>query len=139
MSVSSSRILTTSSLSNTVIIPTNSSIQKNLLNPLQIGDTSLQKLRTITTTPVIKSTIPKPMVFILNNNSIIKSEPQIPINRLILSNNNNNSNLTTFVNSLIQPAAQNTMTTFLETPINVVQQPTISYHCKYFFAFDYFY
>lgn len=147
MNLSSSRILTASSLSNGIIIPSISSTQKNLINPLQIGDTSLQRLRTITTTPVIKSTTvsttPKPTIYILNNNSMIKSEPQEPItiNRLLLSNNN--PNLATFVNSLLQSTpTQNSISKLLETPINVVQQPTIPQHRKYSilsFSFKFFF
>jgi len=124
--LSSSRILTSSSISNGIII-NSSSLSKNLINPLQIGDASLQKLRTITTTPLIKSTTdslshPKPTVLIMNNNSLIKTEPQqqtITINRLLLSNNNNTSNPT----------------------INVIQQPSIRkyknsyFHLTIFFLF----
>ncbi len=113
---------------------------------MQIGDASLQKLRSITTTPLVKSTIdasnPKPTVFIMNNkNFTIKSEPQqtITVNRLLLSNNtptptvingqNPTINLATFVNSLnqiglLQPN-QNSISKLLETPINAVQ-PTSS-------------
>jgi hypothetical protein len=156
MDLSSSRILTASTLSNTIIIPAmknSSSYGRNLINPLQIGDASLQKLRTITTTPMIKSTIDsshsKPTVFIMNNNSSIKTEPQqmVTINRLLLSNNNNpNStiitgqntiNLATFVNSLntlglLQSTpTQNSISKLLETPINVVQQPSNSQNSKY--------
>jgi hypothetical protein len=155
MDLSSSRILTASTLSNTIIIPAmknSSSYGRNLINPLQIGDASLQKLRTITTTPMIKSTIdsshPKPTVFIMNNNCSMKSEPQqmVTVNRLLLSNNNPNStiitgqntiNLATFVNSLntlglLQSSStQSSISKLLETPINVVQQPSNSQNSKY--------
>jgi transcription factor SOX4/11/12 (SOX group C) len=134
MNLSSSRILTASSVSNGIMIPN----IKNLINPLQIGDASLQKLRTITTTPLIKSTTdsshPKPTIYIMNNNT--ESRQTITVNRLVLSNNNNPNptiNLATFVNSLstlnqislLQPT-QNSISKLLETPMNVVQQQQTS-------------
>jgi hypothetical protein len=156
MDLSSSRILTSSSLSNAIIIPAirnPSSLNKNLINPLQIGDASFQKLRTITTTPVIKSETnsqnPKPTVLIMNHHPTIKSEPQqtITVNRLLLSNTNNPTiingqntiNLATFVNSLLQPT-QNSISKLLETPINVVQQPSLrpSKYFQFLFSFKTF-
>ncbi|CAF3378061.1 unnamed protein product [Rotaria sp. Silwood1] len=109
MDLSSSRILTTSSIANTssgaIIIPAvknSSSLNKNALNPMRIGDAALQKMRTITTTPPITSssndsTDQQPAVFIMNNT---KTEPQQPrtitVNRLLFSNNNHhNTNITT--------------------------------------------
>ncbi|CAF1044520.1 unnamed protein product [Rotaria sordida] len=109
MDLSSSRILTTSSIANTssgaIIIPAvknSSSLNKNSLNPMRIGDAALQKMRSITTTqPTITSsssllndsTDQQPAVFIMNNT---KTEPQQPrtitVNRLLFSNNNNNHN-----------------------------------------------
>ncbi|CAF1033752.1 unnamed protein product [Rotaria sordida] len=128
MNLSSSCILATSSVANrssgTIIIPAmknSSSINKNLINPLHIGDASVQKLRTITTTPVIKTSYDtmntKPTVFIMNNNnnnSSIRTESQqqqpMTVNRLLLTNNNpinstiingqNTINFTTLVNNL---------------------------------------
>ncbi|CAF0755305.1 unnamed protein product [Rotaria sp. Silwood1] len=108
MDLSSSRILTTSSIANTssgaIIIPAvknSSSLNKNALNPMRIGDAALQKMRTITTTPPITSssndsTDQQPAVFIMNNT---KTEPQQPrtitVNRLLFSNNNHhNTNIT---------------------------------------------
>ncbi|CAF5182504.1 unnamed protein product, partial [Rotaria magnacalcarata] len=90
----SSRILTASSVTNlptnAIIIPamkTNSTVNKNLINPLQIGDASFQKLRTITTTPVIQTSHntmmnSNPTVFIVNNNSnnYARSDSKQPIN-----------------------------------------------------------
>lgn len=141
MDVSSSRILVSSSRPNAILIPTikmtSSTISKNLINPLQIGDASLQKLRSITTTPVVKSTNHsldvKPTVVIMSNGSpSIKSEP-ITVNRLVLSNNTTNStilngqngtiNLATFV-SLLQ-SNQNSISKLLETPINVASAPSL--------------
>ncbi|CAF1551068.1 unnamed protein product, partial [Adineta steineri] len=113
-----------------------SSLSKNLIYPLHIGDASLQRLRTITTTPIIKSsTSPKPTVVIMNNHSI-KLEPQQPVtvNRLLsnnptIINGQNTINLSTLVNNLNQiallqnvPSQNNNITKFLETPISVVQQ-----------------
>ncbi|CAF0961008.1 unnamed protein product [Adineta steineri] len=106
MDLSSSRILTASSIANTssgaIIIPAvknSSSLNKNSLNPIRIGDAAFQKMRTITTTPPITSSIhdssdQQPAVFIMNN---MKTEPQQPqrtitVNRLLFSNNNNNNN-----------------------------------------------
>jgi hypothetical protein len=93
-----------------------STLSKNLIiNPLKIGDASLQKLRTITTTPLIKtSTNPKPTVLILNNNSYIKSEPQ-QTHVLVSNNGQHTINLATIVNqiALLQSA-------------NHVQQPVSS-------------
>jgi hypothetical protein len=109
MDLSSSRILTTSSIANTssgaIIIPAvknASSLNKNSLNPIRIGDAAYQKMRTITTTPpttlMNDSSDQQPAVFIMNN---MKSEPQQPqqqqqrtitVNRLLFSNNNNNNN-----------------------------------------------
>jgi hypothetical protein len=147
MDVTSSRILTSSALSNTIIIPAmknSPNLSKHLINPMQIGDASIQKLRSITTTPMVKQTIdssnPKPTVLIMNNkNLMIKSEPQqtITVNRLLLSNNtstptvingqNATINLATFVNSLNQigllQTNQNSISKLLETPINTVQSP----------------
>ena len=131
MDLSSARILTSSSLSNQIIIPAikNPSLSKHLLNPLQIGDASLQKLRSITTTPFIKSSQDnfetKPTVYILNKS---ENQPTYTVNRLVLSNNSqptfingqNSINLSSFV---YQPQ-QNSITKLLETPINVVQQST---------------
>jgi hypothetical protein len=119
-----SRILTSSSIGNTssgaIIIPAvknSTSLSKNSLNPLRIGDAALQKMRTITTTPpvTISNDISdqQPAVFIMNSNNT-KSEPQqqrtITVNRLLFSNNNpgsatiingqNTINLATLVNSL---------------------------------------
>jgi hypothetical protein len=95
-----------------------SSLRKNLINPLHIGDASLQKLRSITTTPVIKtSTNAKPTVLILNNNSYIKSEPQETHVRLT-NNGQNTISLATFVNNLNQVAILQSR--------NLVQQPTTS-------------
>ncbi len=160
MDLTSSRILTSSSLSNTIIIPAmknSSTLSKNLINPLQIGDASLQKLRSITTTPLLKSTTdlpnPKPTVFIMNNKTFsIKSEPQQPItvNRLLLSNNtvnptmmntqNTSINLATFVNSLNQigllQSNQNSISKLLETPINVVQSSSSTPSSKFDFNFS---
>lgn len=102
MDLSSSRILTASSIANTssgaIIIPAvknNSSINKNSLNPIRIGDAAFQKMRSITTTPSTTltndSSDQQPAVFIMNN---MKTEPQQPqrtitVNRLLFSNNNN--------------------------------------------------
>jgi len=107
MDLSSSRILTASSITNTssgaIIIPAvknASSFNKNSLNPIRIGDAALQKMRTITTTPPTTltndSSDQQPAVFIMNN---IKNEPQqqqrtITVNRLLFSNNNNNNSNT---------------------------------------------
>lgn len=125
MDVSSSRILVSSSRPNAIFIPTikmtSSTITKNLINPLQMGDASLQKLRSITTTPVIKPTA----VIMSNGGPSIKSEPQqsITVNRLLFSNNSTNStiNLAAFVNSL----NQNSISKFLETPISVAPVPSV--------------
>lgn len=126
MDVSSSRILVSSSRPNAIFIPTikmtSSTITKNLINPLQMGDASLQKLRSITTTPVIKPTA----VIMSNGGPSIKSEPQqqpITVNRLLFSNNSTNStiNLAAFVNSL----NQNSISKFLETPISVAPTPSV--------------
>jgi hypothetical protein len=109
MDLSSSRILTASSIANTssgaIIIPAvknSSSLNKNSLNPIRIGDAALQKMRTITTTPPTTTSFndssdQQPAVFIMNN---MKTEPQqqqrtITVNRLLFSNNNNNTNSTT--------------------------------------------
>jgi hypothetical protein len=105
MDLSSSRILTASSIANTssgaIIIPAvknTSSINKNSLNPIRIGDAAFQKMRSITTTPSTTltndSSDQQPAVFIMNN---MKTEPQQPqrtitVNRLLFSNNNNNNN-----------------------------------------------
>lgn len=100
MDLSSSRILTASSITNTssgaIIIPAvknASSFNKNALNPIRMGDAALQKMRTITTTPpttlTSDSSDQQPAVFIMNN---MKSEPQqrtITVNRLLFSNNTN--------------------------------------------------
>ncbi|CAF2951339.1 unnamed protein product [Rotaria sp. Silwood2] len=109
MDLSCSRILTTSSIANlssgAIIIPAmknSSSVTKNLINPLRIGDAAVQKLRTITTTPVIKTSNDtintKPTIFIMNNNNnnSIRTESQQPmtINRLLLTNNNPTTNST---------------------------------------------
>jgi hypothetical protein len=144
--------LSSTPTSGALIIPAvknTSSLSKNLIYPLHIGDASFHKLRTITTTPLVKSsTNPKPTVVIMNNN-LIKSEPQQPtmtVNRLLLSNNTtttnptinngqNTINLATLVNNLntlnqiallqnVTP--QNSISKLLETPINVVQQSTSS-------------
>lgn len=106
MDLSSSRILTASSITNTssgaIIIPAvknAASFNKNALNPIRIGDAALQKMRTITTTPPTTltndSSDQQPAVFIMNN---VKSEPQsqqpqrtITVNRLLFSNNNSNT------------------------------------------------
>lgn len=125
MDVSSSRILVSSSRPNAIFIPTikmtSSTITKNLINPLQMGDASLQKLRSITTTPVIKPTA----VIMSNGSPSIKSEPQqsITVNRLLFSNTSTNStiNLAAFVNSL----NQNSISKFLETPISVAPTPSV--------------
>ncbi|CAF2143697.1 unnamed protein product [Rotaria magnacalcarata] len=106
----SSRILTASSVTNlptnAIIIPamkTNSTVNKNLINPLQIGDASFQKLRTITTTPVIQTSHntmmnSNPTVFIVNNNSnnYARSDSKQPINvnRFLLTNNTTSRNPT---------------------------------------------
>ena len=159
MDVTSSRILTSSALSNTIIIPAirnSPNLSRNLINPLQIGDASIQKLRSITTTPLVKPTTdsinPKPTVLIMNNKNLtIKSEPQqtITVNRLLLSNNNPTTtvingqnttiNLATFVNSLNQigllQTNQNSISKLLETPINTVQQPSIPPR-KFFVCFQ---
>lgn len=115
MDLSSSRILTASSITNTssgaIIIPAvkNVPLSKSSLNPIRIGDAALQKMRTITTTPTNTtlandSSDQQPAVFIMNN---IKSEPQqaqrtITVNRLLLSNNTNtnstNPTSTTIIN-----------------------------------------
>lgn len=164
MDLSSARILTTSSISNipsgAIIIPAiraNSSTQnKNFIHPLQIGDASIQKLRTISTTPLIRTSNDlsnnSPTVFIMNNNSNkLDAQRPMTVNRLVLANNNNNYNTTnqaiisgqnamnvpSFVNSistlnqiaLVQStnrivSSQNSIAKLLETPINVVQQPT---------------
>ena len=145
------RILTASSLVNTsagaIIIPAvknSTSLSKNALNPIRIGDAALQKMRTITTTPPVHSDSAdqQPAVFIMNSNSI-KSEPQpqqrtITVNRLLLSNNNNGGtatiNLATLVSNLntlnqmsLVQSNQNSIAKLLETPIlstsNVIQQP----------------
>ncbi|CAF1937162.1 unnamed protein product [Rotaria magnacalcarata] len=107
MDLSSSRILTTSSIANTssgaIIIPAvkgASSLNKNSLNPMRIGDAALQKMRTITTTAPTTSSNDtsdqQPAVFIMNNT---KTEPQQPrtitVNRLLFSNNANNQNTST--------------------------------------------
>jgi len=109
MDLSSSRILTASSIANTssgaIIIPavknSSSSLHKNSLNPVRIGDAALQKMRTITTTQSTTSSNDssdqQPAVFIMNN---MKTEPQqqqrtITVNRLLFSNNNNNNTNTT--------------------------------------------
>jgi len=108
MDLSSSRILTTSSIANTssgaIIIPAvknSSSLNRNSLNPIRIGDAALQKMRTITTTPPTTltndSSDQQPAVFIMNN---MKTEPQqqqrtITVNRLLFSNNNTNTTTTT--------------------------------------------
>lgn len=111
MDLSSSRILTASSITNTssgaIIIPAvknAASFNKNALNPIRIGDAALQKMRTITTTPPTTfthdSSDQQPAVFIMNN---VKSEPQsqqpqqrtITVNRLLFSNNNSNTSTTT--------------------------------------------
>ena len=112
MDLSSSRILTASSITNTssgaIIIPAvknATSFNKNALNPIRIGDAALQKMRTITTTPTTTLTSDtsdqQPAVFIMNN---VKSEPQsqqqqpqrtITVNRLLFSNNNSNPSTTT--------------------------------------------
>ncbi|CAF1018614.1 unnamed protein product [Adineta ricciae] len=111
MDLSSSRILTASSITNTpagaIIIPAvknASTLNKNSLNPVRIGDAALQKMRTITTTPPVQSSMndssdQQPAVFIMNN---LKTEPQsqqpqrtITVNRLLFSNNNNNNITTT--------------------------------------------
>ncbi|CAF0962438.1 unnamed protein product [Adineta steineri] len=131
--------LSSTTLSGAIMIPAvknPSSLSKNLIYPLHIGDASLQRLRTITTTPIIKSsTSPKPTVVIMNNHSI-KLEPQQPVtvNRLLsnnptIINGQNTINLSTLVNNLNQiallqnvPSQNNNITKFLETPINVVQQ-----------------
>ena len=123
MDLSSSRILTASSITNTpsgaIIIPAvkNATLNKSSLNPIRIGDAALQKMRTITTTPPTvvtnDSSDQQPAVFIMNN---VKTEPQqsqrtITVNRLLLSNNSNPTsttvingqntiNLATLVNSL---------------------------------------
>lgn len=106
MDLSASRILTASSIANTsagaIIIPAvknSSTLSKNSLNPIRIGDAALQKMRTITTTPPIASTIAdtsdqQPAVFIMNN---VKGEPQQPqrtitVNRLMFSNSSNMAN-----------------------------------------------
>ena len=116
MDLSSSRILTASSITNTpsgaIIIPAvknASSFNKNSLNPIRIGDAALQKMRTITTTPPTTLTHDtsdqQPAVFIMNN---VKNETQqqqrtITVNRLLFSNNTNNttnnSNLSTMTNN----------------------------------------
>ncbi|CAF3341908.1 unnamed protein product [Rotaria socialis] len=110
----SSRILTASSVTNlptnAIIIPamkTNSTVNKNLINPLQIGDASFQKLRTITTTPVIRTSNnttmnSNPTVFIVNNNNnsnsnnYIRSDSKQPmtLNRFLLTNNTTSRNPT---------------------------------------------
>lgn len=113
MDLSSSRILTASSITNTssgaIIIPAvknTTSFNKNALNPIRIGDAALQKMRTITTTPTTTLTSDtsdqQPAVFIMNN---IKNEPlsqqqqqpqrTITVNRLLFSNNNSNTSTTT--------------------------------------------
>lgn len=107
MDLSSSRILTASSIANTssgaIIIPAvknASSLNKNALNPMRIGDAAFQKMRTITTTPPTAtshdSSDQQPAVFIMNN---LKTEPQQPrtitVNRLLLSNATNNTNIST--------------------------------------------
>lgn len=134
MDLSSTRILTSSSVSNKIIIPINKnpSLSKHLINPLQIGDTSLQRLRSITTTPLIKPNSDiqdvKPTIFIMNR---IESQPTITVNRVVLSNNSsqptfiNGQNLSTIVNqiNLLQPQ-HNSITKLLETPINVLPQST---------------
>ncbi|CAF1513681.1 unnamed protein product [Adineta ricciae] len=138
--------LSTSTSSGTIIIPANrmsSSLSKNLINPLHIGDASLQKLRTITTTPLVKtSPNPKPTVVIVNNHLPMKTEPAtqqtVTVNRLLLSGNNsmvingqNTITLSTLVNNLNQIALlqqnnptsqQNSISKLLETPVNVAQQ-----------------
>jgi hypothetical protein len=102
MDLSSSRILTASSIANTssgaIIIPAvknTTTLNKNSLNPIRIGDAAFQKMRTITTTQPTTlthdSSDQQPAVFIMNN---MKSEPQQPqrtitVNRLLFSNNNN--------------------------------------------------
>lgn len=170
----SSRILTASSITNipanAIIIPAIKSnpttVNKNLINPLQIGDASFQKLRTITTTPVIKTSNDpinsSPTVFIVNNsnNNLIRSDSQHPmtINRLVLTNNSttnptifnaqNTIDLSALVNNissfnqitLVQStnantATQNSITQLLETPINVIPQPTTIVHDRSKFYF----
>ncbi|UJR35781.1 hypothetical protein I4U23_028529 [Adineta vaga] len=112
MDLSSSRILTASSITNTssgaIIIPAvknSSTLNRNSLNPVRIGDAALQKMRSITTTPPVTSNMndssdQQPAVFIMNN---LKTEPQqaqlpqrtITVNRLLFSNNNQNNTTTT--------------------------------------------
>ncbi|CAF0821528.1 unnamed protein product [Rotaria sp. Silwood1] len=128
MDLSCSRVLTNSTIANlssgAIVIPAmknSSSVNKNLINPLHIGDAALQKLRTITTTPVIKTsnntinTLPTVLIMNNNNNSIkpvsqLQQQP-MTVNRLLFTNNNptvnstvingqNTINLTTLVNNL---------------------------------------
>ncbi|CAF4444535.1 unnamed protein product, partial [Rotaria magnacalcarata] len=68
--------------SGAIIIPAvkgASSLNKNSLNPMRIGDAALQKMRTITTTAPTTSSNDtsdqQPAVFIMNNT---KTEPQQP-------------------------------------------------------------
>lgn len=134
MELSSTRILTSSSVPNKIIIPINKnpSLSKHLINPLQIGDASLQKLRSITTTPLVKPKIEtmtetKPTIFIMNKTDSQfqqqQQQPTFTVNRVVLSNNSqptifNGQNLATIV---LQPQ-QNSITRLLETPINVLPQ-----------------
>lgn len=121
------------------------SLSKNLLNPLQIGDASLQKLRTITTTPLVKSTLSSKPTVVIMNNAPVKAESgmqTITVNRLLLSNNptiingQNTITLSALVNNLNQiallqnAAPQNSINKLLETPINVVPQ-SVPQNSKY--------
>jgi hypothetical protein len=124
MDSSSSRILTTSSMSNTssraIIIPA----VKHPVNPLRIGDAALQRLRIITTTPPVKSST-EPAIFIMNNNYIKSETPRtITINRLVLPGNpniingQNTINLSTLVNSLtLLQSTPNSISKLLQTPM----------------------
>ena len=136
----SSRVLGTSSSNNGAMSSTtlsnSSTTTKFLINPLQIGDPALRKMRTITTTPPIKST---PVIF-LNTIPAIKSEREM-IDTTGCSSNNGQTTMT--LQALLQSLNQmgllqtsNTLSTVntqlkpVDTMLNSVSVVSTVQQCK---------
>ena len=142
-STSSLRILTASTVPNShspspviCTISNPSNMYKHLINPLHIGDPALRKMRTITTTPPIKTSSEAP-VLIINAGPKIKSEP-LPVTEVqrtptpsqgthTIMNGQTTMTLATLLNSLTQMGLLQTTNGQLTTsllPTTHVQQPS---------------
>jgi hypothetical protein len=137
-STSSLRILTASTVPNShspspviCTISNPSNMHKHLISPLHIGDPALRKMRTITTTPPIKTSNEAP-VLIINSGPKIKSEPlpatQAPSHGThTIMNGQTTMSLATLLNSLTQMGLLQTTNGQLTTsllPTTHVQQST---------------